>query len=68
MKALAQTLYNKPLQKKILCVANNFTGSKLPHPVLYDKPFTSLAKSGAKVQMRANQNLKVDASTGVVFG
>lgn len=68
MKALAQNLYNKPFHKKILCVANNFTGSKLPNPVLYDKPFSSLAKSGAKVQIRANQNLKVDASTGIVFG
>jgi hypothetical protein len=50
MKSIAKNLYNQDNHKKILCVSNNFNiANKGEIPRLFDKPFSSLAKSGAQI-------------------
>ena len=47
MKSFAKNLYNQQFHKKILCISNNFgLDQKGEFPTLFDKPFSSLAKSG----------------------
>ena len=74
MEKLYKSLYNTT-HKKVVCVGRNYgahvkeMGSKMPTaPVLFDKPLTSLLKSGGTLHLRRDNVVSHEIELGILIG